>query len=392
MAEATADQVILAYIVETTYKTAVSGSNLQKIRFTGEDLGQDTSSTRSAEIRDDRQTSDMIRTNIGASGTVNVELNLSTFSTWLASALMDSAWAAPLTGDAADIDISFATGNIITHATGFAETYIVGQWIKVSGAANAENNGYFKVSAYTSTQITVTHPSGGSGMVNEAAGASVTIIQGAYIENGTTLDTYNIERTYGDLSSELELLLGMAIDTMSIEISPENIITASFGFIGSSADSITSSNGSGYDEAGTTSPANAVEDVVSIQDNGTVRAATAFSLNLSNNLRSRMEIGTLGAVSLGAGKISVSGSMTSYYSSKAVLDKYIDWTDSNLAIILEDSESTPNGLIIYLPQVKYTNGRRVAGGENTDIMGAVDFEAYRDATEDITIRIARFPT
>ena len=390
MAEATADQVRLAYIKESTYGVQVTGSNLQTLRFTSEDLGHDTSSVRSAEIRNDREVADIVRTNIGASGSVNVELALATFNDWLASAIGDSAWSALVTVDSADTNISFTAPDTITHATAWAVNPTQYQWIKVSGAATAANNGYFKVATVTGTVITTDQQT----LATEGAGASVTIIQGPYIENGTTLDTYNIEREYTDLSSELELLLGMGIDTMSLSISPEAIVSASFGFLGSKGDSITSSGGTGYDAASTVSPANAVDDVTAIQEALalTAFASTAFTLDISNNIRSRLQIGTLGSVSLGAGKINVSGTLQAYYAAKTLIDKFQDWTSSNLAVIFEDSESTPNGLVIDIPSVKYTNGRRVTGGENTDIIGAMDWEGFRDATEGITIRIARFPT
>ena len=388
MAEANADQVTLAYIEETTFKTARTGSNLQKLRFTGEDLGQDTSTTRSAEIRDDRQTSEIIRTSTGASGTISTELNLTTYSDWLASGLMDSAWSAAVTETSSAI--YFTAPSTINHQGSFAQTYVAGQWIKVSGAAAAANNGYFKIASVASGAITLDQAT----LSTAAATPSITLLQGPYIENGTNLDTYNIERTYGGLGGDLELLLGMAIDSVSLEVAPESIVTAGFGFIGSSASSIGASVGTGYTEAGTTGPVNAVEDVTAIQQSSTyaAHASTAFSLNLSNNLRTRMEIGTLGAVSLGSGKTSVSGSLSAYYSDNATFDKYINFTDTSLAIIMEDGESTPNAMIIDLPSVKFTNGRRTAGGENSDIIATMDWEAFRNPTEDITIRIARFPS
>jgi len=60
-----------------------------------------------------------------------------------------------------------------------------------------------------------------------------------------------------------------------------------------------------------------------------------------------------------------------------------------LAVSLQDPAG--NGYIIDLPAVKYTAGQRVAGGPDDDVMVPLSWSAYAHATEDVTIRIARFP-
>ena len=379
---AIADQVKLAYVVETSYAAGMGGA-FQELRYVSEDFGQDTSTKRSAEIRSDRQTENVIRTSIGATGTLNAELSLNTFNDFILSAVCDTAWSTALTETSSAI--YFTAPSTINHQGSFAQTYVAGQWIKVSGAASNANNGYFKIASVASGALTLDQTT----IVTAAATPSITLTQGAYVEDGVTSRSYNIERTYGDLSSELALYKGMGVDTWDVSVSAENEVTTSFGFIGASENSETSSSAGSFVAATTTKPLNAIDDVSQIQETSayTDSSATEFSFSLANGLRSRMQIGSLGPVSLGEGKIAVSGSMTSYYATKTIMDKYLNFTSSSLAIVFDDGT---NGLVVEFPQIQFTNGRRVAGGENTDIVAAMDFEAFRNTTEGVTIRVAKF--
>ena len=115
---AIADQVKLAYVVETSYAAGMGGA-FQELRYVSEDFGQDTSTKRSAEIRSDRQTENVIRTSIGATGTLNAELSLNTFNDFILSAVCDTAWAAALTETSTSISFNGTTDKII-HASAFA--------------------------------------------------------------------------------------------------------------------------------------------------------------------------------------------------------------------------------------------------------------------------------
>ncbi len=62
---ADANVVDLRYAKESTFGTPPGGTYTE-VRYTGESLKQTTDTTLSNEIRSDRATSDIIRTNVGA--------------------------------------------------------------------------------------------------------------------------------------------------------------------------------------------------------------------------------------------------------------------------------------------------------------------------------------
>lgn len=87
-----ANRVRLAYVPETVWGTTPATPTLQALRFTSESLQANTEFTSSNEIRDDRQVSDVIRTNFGAGGDLGFELSYGAFDELL-SALFFNNWA-----------------------------------------------------------------------------------------------------------------------------------------------------------------------------------------------------------------------------------------------------------------------------------------------------------
>jgi len=374
-------RVQLAYVAESSFGVQETGSNLQILRITGESLKQDVASSQSNEIRSDRQIASIRRSRITASGGVNFELSYGTYDALLAAALLDSAWGSPVTVCSSATVSAAATGN---KFTGTFTAPTAGEWIKVSGFTNAANNGYFKVVAASTSEITV---SGGT-LVDEASATGISIVQGGSIVNGTSLSTFNLERTYADLSSELSLFLGMAINGLSLNVPVEGEITGGLEFLGSSESSETASGGTGYDPATQTEHMTAL-DVQNLLENQAAMSIRAFTLNLNNNLRQRAIVGSSGVLSIGTGRCIVSGTLEAYYASKTIYDKYLNGTATALALLLQDPAG--NGYIIDLPAVKYTAGQRVAGGPDGDVMVPLSWAAHAHATENVTIRIVRFP-
>ena len=62
---------------------------------------------------------------------------------------------------------------------------------------------------------------------------------------------------------------------------------------------------------------NAVTNVDAVLDNGAEFSIKGMTLNTTNNLRERKEVGTLGALSIGAGSISVTGTINVFYGAAA---------------------------------------------------------------------------
>jgi len=390
------NRVALLYVPETVFGTTPSTPTMSFMRFTSESLRQETQSTSSQEIRSDRQTPDVIRTDASAAGDIGFELSAPQGSTpdspsnmldsMFKSSLMSAGWssAVTVTGsiDADSADNSFNSSGLFTGL-------VAGQWIRTTGFTNPSNNGYFKIITKTNNKITV---AGKLALTTETS-ASRTIFMAPQIVNGVTQQSYTIEKRFTDLTNEFAYIRGATIDTMALTIARGAIATGSFGFMGTREASGTATLASSTNASTTSEVMNGVDDIVGFMENyaagANSTAFTSLSINLQNNIRALTEAGSLGAVEMGAGSVAVTGNIQMYFRTKALFDRYLNFTATSAAIVVQRTGTT-GAWVIDLPRLKITSGQRVAGGLNQDILADLQFTAYRHPTEDATIRIARF--
>jgi len=381
-----ANRVQLAYVEEGDFGVKETGSNLQILRYNSESLKQDMATTISEEIRSDRQISDVARIGLSASGAIDFELSYGSHDDFLKAALLDdSGWSTEVRiTHSSTISVSSTDNSLNDSSSGFG-SFVTGQWIYVSGFSTTANNGFFKISSKTSAKLVLANGT----LVTEAAGSAITVKMGSQITNGITLVSYNIEKDFKDISNVLSLLKGMSINTMSLEIPADGIIKGNFGFMGSAEESLTASAGSGYDDETTSVIMTGANHVTDILENLEDVAILSLSLNINNNLRTRLQVGTLGVASMGFGTVEITGSISLHLLTADLFDKYLDQDVTSIVLAVRDADG--NGYVIELPSVKIIDGTRNAGGINTDVIGDFEFHAYMDATEKISIRIARFP-
>jgi hypothetical protein len=257
--------------------------------------------------------------------------------------------------------------------------------VETSGFTNAANNGLFVVKAKAAGYIELA-PSGV--LVNEAAGATRNIQRLSAITNGTTFRSFVVEKEFADISGGFETGVGMAVDTLSLTIEPGSIISGSVGFVGKSVASQAATVGNGSPTAANTYDVmNAVDNVPYIAENGTVSGWTQFSIEIRNNLAARAQIGTLGAPSIRSGTCEISGTLQQIFASDAIIDRYLNFTESSLIIHLKDSGG--RDYLVHLPAVKYVDAKRAGGGINQDILADLSWNAKVSATFGYMMRIAR---
>ena len=380
-----ANRVKISIAEESSYGVAESAVTFQTLRTTGESLNHDMSTTTSQEMRSDRQISDIARIGLSASGDISFEVSYDSCEQLMRSALLDSAWSSEAKISAAQT-ISFdSTDNSINDSASGFGSYAANGWVKVTGASNSGNNSTFKIVSRTAAKMIVK----GGDLTTESAGEAVTVQQGAEVVNGTSLASWNIEKNYEDLSNVLSLFLGMCVNTMGLDIPADGIMTGTFGFMGSEETPLTATNSSSYTAATTTQVMTGANHVPKFLENYESSGILSLAISLNNNLRVRNQVGTLGVVSVGTGAVEVTGTVTKYFETAALYNKFIYQTETSLAVTCQDTLG--NAYVVELPQVKITSGSRPAGGLNTDVIGEFNFSAYMHPTEEITIRIVRFP-
>ncbi len=380
-----ANRVRLAFLEESSFGEQETGSVLQILRYNSESLKQDMNTVVSEELRSDRQVSDIARIGVSASGDISFELSYGSHDTLLKSALQSSGWSTKQKiTNVITISASSVDNSISDSASGFGN-FVANQWVYLTGFTATANNKFFKIVSATSAKLVL---SGGT-LTTEAVGNPITVHMGSQITNGTTLDSYNFEKDYLDLSNVLSLLKGMCINTFNLDVPADGIISGSFGFMGSAEESLTTTGGSGYGAVGTTVIMTGANHVPNFLENQSELGILSFSMSLTNNLRTRLQVGTLGVASMGVGSVEISGSLTIHLEDADLYNKYLNQDSTSIVIGVRDAVG--NGYVIELPAIKLIESTRNAGGKNTDVIGEFEFRAYMHSTEQITVRIVRFP-
>lgn len=200
--------------------------------------------------------------------------------------------------------------------------------------------------------------------------------------NGTTLKSFSIEKKFEQLT-KYHTFKGCRVSTMNLNVNAGEIVTGSFGFMGKSLTAASSSASSGTPTAAsTTSVYNAINNVTVLNEGGSSYAdkVTSLSLTIDNNLRQNVAIGTSAPSGIGFGQFLASGTMTVYFSSSAVFDKFVAGTDSALAFTLSDLGGSAKTVNFNLPNIEYTSATVLAGGVNSDVMAEVGFTAKYQST------------
>lgn len=390
------NRVRLSFAQEATYGTQPNAT-LKDLRITGESLKQATNTVTSQELRSDRNIPDLLRTNANVDGDINFELSCQSaalnFDDWWRIAL-GSAVSYPGFTSVTLESLTFTSAGASTYSgtilRGSAWTFPVGRWIRVQAGTGAANLGWWKITAIGTTSVandTLTVV-GHQDMVSGASTGATVRCHGSIV-NGTTQYSMTLVKQFLDLSadSDYEIYTGCMIDRVSLSVTADQIITGSWSLLGKNAQSHTGNYLSGADVGYTAAPTNivltGVNNVVAVMEDNAPFVATGFTFQLSNNLRARQVIGTFGAYSIGQGSVTATGTLTAYFASKTIMDKYLNATASTLSLIVAETPTEVAGSyqIWDFQQVKFTSGQVLSTGLNGDVMVELAWQALLESSE-----------
>jgi len=385
------NRVSLFFGEETTWGTAAT-CTYKTVRFTGESFAYNITNITSAEIRNDRQITDLIQTDAETSGGFNFELSYDSFNDLLEGALW-SDWSTALAISTSAIGIydnGDLTSSSATDGTENFSLVTVGQWIKLGGSSTSANNGYYQVTNKTSSALISVTPTPSS---TATAGSDTITINGSYLRNGTTEHSYTfIRRHEGMTNTHYFTFTGQVVNSFSVSAQSGAVLTGSFDFMGENATLATGTTLlSSPTSANTNSVFNAVSNVGEVKENGTEVSdclVQGIDFTLTNNVRGLKAIGTLGNCDIGVGKCDVTGTLTAYFKDDTFYAKYLAGTATSISYKVEDASG--NAYIFDFPQVEFESDALNASGQDQDVVESIGFRAYKDPTYNYTIQISKF--
>lgn len=207
------------------------------------------------------------------------------------------------------------------------------------------------------------------------------------LKAGTTRRSFTFERKFGDLATpEYHRYTGCEVNALSISVSPNAMVTTTFGIIGKDLSTNTSQVASSvYSSDVGNSPFDSFTG--SITEGGvSIGVVTALELSLENGIEPLFAVGSQTTNRPSIGKSRLTGTLTTYFESKALYDKFINETSSSIALTLTDLDG--NDYLIELGNVKYNSGQPDVSGEGA-VTIALEFVGLYDDTDQSNIVITR---
>jgi len=392
----TSNRVALRQVAESTWGTTPATPTLEAIRFTSESLNYNSDFVTSEEIRSDRMTPDTIQVSSQGGGDISGEWSYASYDDLIEGA-MYSTWVE--TGSAQGPDTTIAivktggspnTWTLTDSGTSLdGNSWVVGQFVQVTGFATA-GTFFAEITSIAAGTLGI-QPL--TDVASETAGDSVTITPLDFIRNGTTKNSYTIQKSFTDLATaEHWNFTGSRISTWSLELATGSIMTTSFGVLAKDAQMTeTQFSGATVNAANTNTVLNAVDNVAAIVFDGDPGGSTFYfnsmSISLDNQLRGQEAVGTLGLIGVEAGRLSLTGSVELYFENSTLFDKFRAATAFGFSFLAQDASG--NAYVVTIPRSKYTQMEIVAGGLDQDIFASAQFEAIINTAGTYQYQISR---
>jgi hypothetical protein len=204
---------------------------------------------------------------------------------------------------------------------------------------------------------------------------------------GTTPKYFSIEDAAQDIS-QYRLFAGMSVSSMSISIAPNQMVTTTFSMVGK--DMTISGTGNTVDDATIAQPFDSYSGDVSIGDVASATASaivTSLEFSIDNAMNPTFVVGDDATPHLETGMATVEGTLTAYFEDAALINRFIDETESELVVSVDDPTGA-NEYTFTFPKIK-VNGADVPVDGQTSRIITLPFVALYDATTETNLMIQR---
>lgn len=204
------------------------------------------------------------------------------------------------------------------------------------------------------------------------------------LKAGVVRTGLSAEVRYTDIG-RYHLYNGLLVNSFSMGVSTDAIVTGSFGMVG--LDMVAS--GTSVDPSPDAIPAKRSFDSFSgtvLEGGGASAIITSIEFSLENALEPSKVIGQSVAAGFFDGRSNVTGTVSAYFEDDSLLNKFLNETPSSVQFTLTDPDA--NTLTVLIPRIIYTGGSAPVSAEG-GIVIALPFQAIYDPTELTNIKITR---
>lgn len=325
------------------------------------------------------------------------------------SASFSAEASPPATASIRVVGFQGASGDITATTTGLASTSLdfttlglnVGQWIRIGGDATptqfgtAANNGWAHISAIATHALTL-NVLPASWATDTGTSKTIEVFYGDFLATGVTPRSFTLERQQQDLASpSYEYFTGQQVDTLALSMKATAIITGTLSLTGLGSPPPSTSRFSGAtDLAATTTPVmNAASNVGTLIEAGVAVGGPSFmteaGFTIKNNLAEQNALGSLAAVGIRDGEISVSGNISAYFGDLTLLNQVINNSEIALMFRIGRKDSVRESTVISVPSARL-QGTSPVSAKNQDRMFTGTYMGKRSSVSGYTATAERF--
>jgi hypothetical protein len=406
------DDLIMSFVPEASWGVIPETPTFLNIRLDSEGFSGSKSRTRPNEIDPTGQAAAAITTKEESTGSLNYSVSCGVTSSLAATvgnannlllaSAVNGVWTTPVSYAASDVAITAADAAARTAtltATGGAftttNTLVKGQFIKLFSAGSAVNCFIARILSVTSaTELSLDCVSSPTVAIANAAAMGACTIKGQMLRNGTTVNTFAFQKK---LSAALFLRYTGAYPTGgTMDVSVGDYLKATLSFLNSVESSDTTEiAGATYVAAQQGVVVDSVKGIGTVWrgvDTGTtpgVPTALAgvtqkFGIKWSKEgAASQFGIGSNAALGMRAGKLTVSGSLSTYFNGFALYEQYINEQAGPISVHGLDgpaSASASKGYMMTVCNGTIMNPKILAGGSGQDVMAEFEIEGNPDVS------------
>jgi hypothetical protein len=204
---------------------------------------------------------------------------------------------------------------------------------------------------------------------------------------GTTPKFFSIEDYAADID-QARLFAGMSVSTMAISLAPNQMVTTTFGMVGKNMTigqtQKTQTAASGAAPFDAYSGDLAIGNVAS---SSAVAIVTGLDFTLNNSFAPTFVIGDDATPSLEYGRAEVEGTMSVYFESDSLINRFLNETESEISVSVNDPTGT-NAYTFLFPRVKINSADVGVDGPTSRVI-KMSFVALYDATQATNLKITR---
>jgi hypothetical protein len=206
------------------------------------------------------------------------------------------------------------------------------------------------------------------------------------LKAGRTARFFTCEERHTDIA-QYAVNTGVVVNSMSLNIQPDAMVTGSFGVIGRNQTWSESSLGSPTAVA-SHPPFSGFTGTIN-EGGSAVASLTALELNIARNVDPIFVVGPSDlAKEMTLGQNVITGTATWLLESASLINKFLNETESSIEVTLDGPAG--GDLTIELPRLKYTGATRQRG-VGSSLVVSMPFQCLRDSSDASNIVMTRIP-